>query len=163
MTTKEKLDNRRHGSAIPVSCHEYESAVIPVNLDKVWHVIKNFKLEEVLPSKVKSTKYISGGPMQLGSMIRVDYVDGAHWEIRINEISDMKHSIGYEVIDTSPPHCVTSIQGIITLRHITDEDSTFMEWITDFSNDADATIIEDQRYKKIEFFKEMKKTFSQNK
>ncbi len=31
----------------------------------------------------------------IDSVIRIDYVDGAYWELRINEISDLKHSIAY--------------------------------------------------------------------
>jgi hypothetical protein len=46
------------------------------------------------------------------------------------------------------------------LREITLDNTTYVEWITDFSNDADAGVIEDQRYKKLEFFSEMKKTLS---
>ena len=136
-----------------------ESCVIDAPIDKVWHIIKEFKLDKVMPSKVKSTKYVSGGLDQLASVIRIDYVDGAHWEIRINELSDPKHSIGYEVLSTNPPHMASSIQGQIVLRHVTEDNKTYIEWITDFSNDADAGVIEDQRYKKLEFFGEMKKSF----
>lgn len=113
-----------------------------------------------MPQKVKSTKFISGGADQIDSVIRIDYTDGAHWDIRINEISYPKYSIGYEVLSTSPPHLATSIQGQILLREITLDNTTYVEWITDFSNDADAGVIEDQRYKKLEFFSEMKKTLS---
>ena len=70
-------------------------------------------------------------------------MDGAHWELRINEISDVRHSIAYQVISTEPVHQVTSIMGQIVLREVTFDNSTFVEWITDFSNDADATVIED--------------------
>ena len=70
-------------------------------------------------------------------------MDGAHWELRINEISDVRHSIAYQVISTEPVHQVTSIMGQIVLREVTFDNSTFVEWITDFSNDSDATVIED--------------------
>ena len=43
---------------------------------------------------------------------------------------------------------------------MTDDNSTFVEWSTDFSNDADATVIFDQKYKKLEFFADMKKTLA---
>jgi len=55
---------------------------------------------------------------------------------------------------------VTSIQGQIKLREVTDDHTTFVEWATDFSNDADASVIADQKYKKLEFFTEMKKALS---
>ena len=47
------------------------------------------------------------------------------------------------------------------MRPISDEEHTFVEWITDFSNDADAGVIEDERFNKIEYFAEMKKNFGE--
>ncbi len=82
---------QRTGSAVPVSTHQSESTVIPIGIDKAWALFKSFKLETVVPSKVKETKYTSGGPNQLDSVIEIHYTDGAKWELRINEISDVKH------------------------------------------------------------------------
>ena len=87
--------------------------------------------------------------------MKVVYKDGASWLIRINEISEIRHTIGYEVLSTEPAHTATSIQGLIILRAVTSCDSTFIEWQTDFSNDADAQVIADQKYKKLEFFTEL--------
>ena len=92
-------------------------------------------------------------------MVKVEYTDGAHWTLRINEISELRHSIGYEVLATEPIHSATSIQGVITLHNVTALKHTYVEWATDFSNDADAQVIADQKYKKLEFFAEMAKTF----
>ena len=64
------------------------------------------------------------------------------------------------MITTDPPHQATSIQGYVQLKRVTDDDSTYVEWQTDFSNDADATVIADQRFKKLEFFAEMKKNLA---
>ena len=55
----------------------------------------------------------------------------------------------------------TSIQGQISLRPVTDNDATYVQWVTEFSNDADATVIADQKYKKLEFFADMKKHLQQ--
>ena len=112
----------RHGSAIPVSCHDVESCVLPVGIDKAWRIFKEFKLEQVIPSKVKETKYVSGQPNQVDSIVRISWADGASWEIRISEISDLKNSIGYYVLSTEPAHSVTSIIGQIVLRQVSNED-----------------------------------------
>lgn len=39
---------------------------------------------------------------------------------------------------------------------MTESDQTFIRWITDFSNDVDLQMIEDNKYKKLECFREMK-------
>ena len=69
----------RLGSTVPVSTHQVESTVLPINVGKAWAVFKHFKLETIIPGKVKSTTFVSGGPNQLDSVIKIDYVDGASW------------------------------------------------------------------------------------
>ena len=101
--------SKRTGSAVPVSTFQSESTVLPVPIEKAWAVFKHFHLEKTIPSRIKSTSFVAGGPNQLDSVVRIDYVDGAHWEIRINEISDVRHTLGYQVISTEPAHLVTSI------------------------------------------------------
>lgn len=61
-----------------------------------------------------------------------------------------QHFVGYQVLQTEPAHQVTSIQGRIELQRVTADDTTFVRWTTDFSNDADAAVIQDQKYKKLE-------------
>ena len=150
----------RQGSTVPVSTHQVESTVLPIELEKAWGSFKHLKLEKLVPQRVKSTTFTTGGPNQLDSIIKIEYVDGAKWELRVNEISDVKHTLGYQVLSTEPAHQVTSIQGSIHLRAVTDDNTTFVTWSTDFSNDADATVIFDQKYKKLEFFADMKKNLS---
>eukprot|EP00347_Sterkiella_histriomuscorum_P018565 403345033 len=150
----------RQGSVIPVSCHQSESTVIPVPVGKAWGFFKSFQLEKLVPNKISSTKFTSGSSGQIDSVVEIHYADGAKWELRLVEISELRHSVGYQVLSTEPSHQVTSIQGQILLKAVTDDNTTYVEWITDFSNDADATVISDQRYKKLEFFAELKKTLT---
>ena len=112
---------QRTGSAVPVSTTQTESCVLPVTIEKAWAIFKHFKLEKVLPSHIKSTEFTHGGPNQLDSVVLVNYADGAKWELRINEISDVKHTLGYQVLSTEPVHQVTSISGRFKFHHITDE------------------------------------------
>jgi hypothetical protein len=69
----------RQGSAVPVSCHQVESTVIPASIDKAWGLFKNFQLEKVVPGKVASTSFTSGGPGQIDSILEIVYTDGAKW------------------------------------------------------------------------------------
>ena len=125
--------------------------------ERAWAQFKGLKLEQLVPGKVKATTWVTGGHGQLDSTLKVDYVDGASWTLRILELSDIRRSIGYEVVATEPPHSVSSILGTITVRPVTEDSTTFVEWATDFSNDADANVITDQKYKKLEFFTEIRK------
>ena len=147
----------REGSSIPVSTHQSESAVLPLPASRAWAQFKGLKLEDLVPGKVKATTWVTGGHGQLDSTLKIDYQDGASWTLRVLEISDIRRSIGYEVIAAEPAHSVSSILGQIVIRPVTEDNTTFVEWITDFSNDADAAVITDQKYKKLEFFTELRK------
>jgi hypothetical protein len=50
----------RQGSVVPTGCHQFESTVLPVNCHKAWAMFKSFKLETVVPGKVKSTTFTTG-------------------------------------------------------------------------------------------------------
>lgn len=99
----------RQGSVVPVSLHQIESTVIRMPLSKAWSLFKSFKLEHIIPKKVTGTTFVNGASGQLDSVIKIDYADGANWQIRVNEISEIRHSIGYEVLSTEPAHQATSI------------------------------------------------------
>ena len=51
----------RQGSTIPVSLHQSETAVVNMPVSKAWSLFKNFKLEHIIPGKVKSSTFETGG------------------------------------------------------------------------------------------------------
>ncbi|CDW79803.1 UNKNOWN [Stylonychia lemnae] len=141
---------------IPVSLYELESCILPVPIHKAWHILKHFKLQDIVPTYIKNSEFTNGQPGLIDSIVKVWFADGAVWEIRMVEFSEIKRSIAYEVLSTEPPHKASSIQGSINLKPVTKDEQTYVEWITEFSNDADVQIIEDQRFKKFDFFEDAK-------
>lgn len=75
----EQVSLVRQGSVVPVSLHSSESTVLSIKCGKAWSLFKNFKLELLIPGKVTATTFITGGPNQLDSVLKVDYTDGASW------------------------------------------------------------------------------------
>jgi hypothetical protein len=75
----EQPNLHRLGSTVPVSTHQVESTVLPLPIGKAWAIFKAFKLEHVIPGKVKATTFVTGGHNQLDSTVRIDYNDGANW------------------------------------------------------------------------------------
>ena len=51
----------------------------------------------------------------------------------------------------------------MSLMSVTDTDSTFVRWMTEFSNDATIQIIEDSKWKKKEAFADLKRQFNRTK
>jgi hypothetical protein len=54
----------------------------------------------------------------------------------------------------------TAAEGELSFEKVSDTNQSFLKWTTIFSNDAGIEVLQDQKYKKIEFFAEFKKTFS---
>ncbi len=96
----------------------------------------------------------------INASVSVNYVDGHSAHFRVVGISDSRHSISYEVVSAEPNMSVSSVQNEIKLYPVTDTDHTFIRWITDFSNDVDLQMIEDNKYKKLECFSAMQTYFS---
>ena len=143
-------------SKIPSSCSQTESTVLEAPILKVWSLFRGFAFEKIAPGSITATETESGGEGVVGSVIKITYKDGSVWKIRVTAFSERNHTLAYEVLTTEPAHNVSSVQGEIHLLAVTTNDHTFVSWTTEYSNDVDLTVIADQKYKKQEFFKDVK-------
>lgn len=144
-------------SKIPTSCTQTESTVIPLPVSTMWPKFKAFAFNELAPKMFKSVTYEpSCCTGQVGALITLEYKDGAKWKISVTEISDKNLSLGYEVREADPVIPVTSVQGEIKLFAVTETNQTFVQWTTEYSNDVDIQVIQDQKFKKHDFFAALK-------
>ena len=141
------------------SCHQTSSVILNAPIGKVWEGLKTFNWSQILPSHVKSNKFVSGGPHEVGSQFDVEYVDGSIWSFRIIEISENHRSFSYELVSATPETSFSSMQNHVKLSKVTFDNTTFVEWSTDFSNDVDSHVVQDNGYKKTDYFKDLKKIF----
>jgi len=68
------------------------------------------------------------------------------------ELSDSRHEITWEIVSSDPPISVMSVVHTIRLRRVSELNTTFVEWTSDFSRDASAVVTEDARFKQKENF-----------
>ena len=139
------------------SCYQTESCVVPISIDKLWSSFKTFQFDKMLTSHVKSVKFISGNPNEVGSVFQVEYKDNSVWENRILEISDKKRTIAWELIETKPDISFTSMLTTIKFFKVTEDNTSFVFWESDFSNDVNSHVIQDSKFKKLDYFKDLKK------
>ena len=71
------------------------------------------------------------------------------------EYSSIKKSITFEVVHCDPPLPFTSVVQTISLTKVTLSNETFIQWVSDFSNDATAEVMTDSSYKRIDAFKNL--------
>jgi len=116
----------------------------------------NFKFSSI----VKDYSCESGCHNEVGSLRKINYKDGSVQKIKVLEISDYRHSVTYDVIESDPPAYTMSAIHTITLRRVTNNNTTFVEWISDFSSDATQEVIQDSRFKKLEAFSDLQKSFA---
>jgi hypothetical protein len=73
---------------------------------------------------------------------------------------DRQNTIGYQLLSSTPVLTYTAAEGEISFEKVSDTNQSFLKWTTIFSNDASIEVLQDQKYKKLEFFAQFKKSFS---
>ena len=147
-------------SSIPTAAVQTESTILPVSIDQAWDKFRNFRWDQLAPGKVKSVAWTDGAPARVGSTARLQYEGGVTWVVRLTEVSERHHTVAYELLEADPPVRVTSLQAELKLLRVSDDNTTFLSWTTEFSNDVCAEIIQDQKYKKLDFFSAFAKHFA---
>eukprot|EP00158_Paraphelidium_tribonemae_P005543 Partr_v1_DN27398_c1_g1_i1_m46294 putative Polyketide cyclase / dehydrase and lipid transport len=142
----------------PTSTHVQESRVLPASPERVWQEIRPLTFAWL--SSVKETKVTDGNQAEVGSHRKIIYKDGTIQSCKIIALSDLPQQVTWEVITSEPAITVSSVLHQIRLHHITHDNSTFIEWVTDFSNDATPAVVQDSKYKKQEAFEELFKSLS---
>ena len=149
---------QRKQSTVPTACMQTESTVIDCTIGKAWDLLSGFRLDAMCPGAVTSVEFTEKAAGMIGACAKVTYKDGAVWTLRFDEWSEKNHSVAYELMSAEPSVSCTSVQGEISLKRVTMTDGVFISWLTEFSNDADLTIIQDSKYKKQDMFSDMAKT-----
>lgn len=148
----------RQMSTVPTACTQTESCVIACSIETAWEKFSAYKLNEMAPKVVASVEWVSGKAGELGGMAKVNYKNNSSWTIRFSELSEKNHKICYELVAAEPPTTCTSVQGEIQLLRISQDNTTYCSWTTEFSNDADLVIIQDQKFKKCDTFADIQET-----
>lgn len=95
----------------------------------------------------------------MGSTRTIAYRDGAEWDLRVVEISDLERRVSYEFFAAKPPPGFSSRLDTITLYRVSRTGATFLTWSSDFSADASVAVTEDSRLKKLEAFADLQRVF----
>jgi len=128
----------------------------------VWAELRSFKFAWnplVVSSETEEKKSAS----EVGAVIRVTYKDKTIQRLKVVEISDLSHTVAWDLIESVPHVSVLSASHTVKLRRISESNSSFIEWTTDFSKDADSAVTADAAYKQKENFQGLNKLFESRK
>merc|ERR1712032_1721993 len=129
-------------STIPTSTSVVESAVIRAPLSHVWHYIK-------LQDFSKFWSAVSKSEFAKGASEETDIVK---WTFKDGTV--------LEVITSQPELSYTSVVSTVRCYAVSSgalEGSTFVEWTGNFSSDADASVIQDAKFKRREALADLAK------
>jgi len=130
--------------------------VIPQPVDRVWDVLRPLDLTFL---KDVASSELEGGvsAAKVGGVRRVTYRDGTVQRVALRELSDASSSVTYEVVESIPPVSYLSVVHTVTLRRITSVGQSFVEFTSDYSNDAKSEVLADSKYKKVDFIQQLAK------
>jgi len=139
-----------------MSTRVYESALIAAPIDKVWERVRpvDFKFLDTVKSTVMEGK---ADAAEVGGIRTITYQEGTVQKIKLTELSDARHMISYELVESTPAVSVLSAVHTIQLRRVTTHNQTMIEYVSDFSKDATSFVLQDSKFKKIDFFKALSK------
>ncbi|KAH6984332.1 hypothetical protein BKA56DRAFT_614079 [Ilyonectria sp. MPI-CAGE-AT-0026] len=150
-------------SAIPTATSVLESAVIKAPLSHVWHHIKLQDFANFW-SALEKSEWVKGASPDT-DIVKWTFKDGSVVDVKQEEHSarlpfrygpqwtTINHYITYSIISSQPELTYTSAMSTIRCYSITSgefEGSTYIEWSGHFSSDADAGVIQDAKFKRIE-------------
>ena len=147
---------------IPSATRVWESSVLNVDKDTAWTAVRTLTFPWA--EDVKSVD-VSGDQSAVGGSRVISYADGTKQTVQVMELSDLRRSVTYTVTASEPAVSYTSATHTISLKEVSNPSDeaaaqTFIEWASDFSNDAKIAVIEDSRCKKKEGFKAMRTHFA---
>jgi hypothetical protein len=140
--------------SVPAATRCIESVVVDAPSDLVWNLISNFRFNWW--DLVDTVQFEGGGSAtSVGSIATFHFKDGLTWSVQIVEMSLMNKSITFEVIHSTSPLLFTSAVHTISVTRVTSSNTSFVQWITDFSNDATVEVTMDSSYKRLEAFQNL--------
>jgi len=134
----------------------HESAVLNFPIGKVWDIIRPFDFIYLPSVAVVKLEGKHSHNDTVGTERVIIYTDMTMQHVRLLELSDLRYVITWELFQSEPAAKAMSAVHTVRLRRVTDNNTTFVEWITDFSADATHEVIEDCRYKQRENFAAMR-------
>ncbi|EOA85237.1 hypothetical protein ACJQWK_06881 [Exserohilum turcicum] len=138
-------------STIPTSTSVNESAVIEAPFSDVWHLIKLQDFSKFWTTLEKS-EFVKDASSET-DIVKWTFKDGTEQEVKQEEHSSIDHYITYSVITSKPELSYSSVVSTIRAYPVTSgkhQGQTFVTWSGNFSSDADASVIQDAKFKRRE-------------
>ncbi|PRP79852.1 hypothetical protein PROFUN_12464 [Planoprotostelium fungivorum] len=127
---------------LKMSTHAFASAIFPLPIDQVWSHLRNFTFpSKLLPSIIQSSELESGGERDIGAIRLIRWHSGELRRQRLLSLSDQYYTISWELIEADPPVETSAILSKIRLIRITANNTTLVEWSSEFSSNVPSSFV----------------------
>ena len=130
-----------------MSCKVWESTSLSCPAGDLWRRLRELDFAAFLPGLVSGASSSAATPSTVGSVYTLKFVDGATWDVKVLEISELQMRLTWEVVKCEPAIQAASRVDTLHLRRVTADNSTFLVWDTDFSGDASLAVTQDCKFK----------------
>ncbi|KAJ2614923.1 hypothetical protein H4S08_001474 [Coemansia sp. RSA 1365] len=137
-----------------MSTNNVESRVIKAPATVVWDALR--KQDFKFWALVKSAQ-LSSSPSEVGAVRTTTFTDGTVQKHRLVEFSEINRFLTYEIIDSDPAIHSLSAQHTLRVLPVTADDSSFVQWSSDFSSEGSLEAVMDSKYKKLEALADLAK------
>ncbi|KAJ2773853.1 hypothetical protein IWQ56_000428 [Coemansia nantahalensis] len=136
-----------------------ESCVIQAPAARTWEALR--RQDFAFWSLVKSVEF-STSPCEVGGIRTTVFADGTVQKHRLLALSETDRSLTYELIDSEPAAPSLSAQHTLQVFSVTADNSSFVQWSSDFSSDRSTEVVEDAKFKKIDALAELAKSLAKH-
>eukprot|EP01006_Ploeotia_vitrea_P009733 TRINITY_DN24132_c0_g1_i1.p1 TRINITY_DN24132_c0_g1~~TRINITY_DN24132_c0_g1_i1.p1 ORF type:complete len:143 (+),score=22.89 TRINITY_DN24132_c0_g1_i1:41-469(+) len=127
-----------------------ETCVINAPVEKVWQVIRSMDLKWT--GTVQESKIEEGSENSVPSTRLIKYTDGTEQRYMVTGLSDLARSTSFELVTSEPAVGHSSASHSITVKRVTQNNTSFVSWVTEFSTDAGQEVVQDSKFKKLDAF-----------
>jgi len=125
-----------------MSTRAFASAIIPLPIEKVWAVLRDFTFPKRLISGVESVEILEGkAGDSVGATRVMKWAAGGVRQHRLLELSDLYHFATWELVFSDPPSEAEGHISLLRCFRISETNQTLVEWSADFSADVKGDLI----------------------
>ncbi|KNC51903.1 uncharacterized protein AMSG_08003 [Thecamonas trahens ATCC 50062] len=146
-----------------MATHTSASAVFPLPITTVWPVFRDFLFPGRLISTIEACELVEGdGATCVGAERVIRWKTGEERRHRLLELSDEHYSISWNLVGANHPTETMSVLSHIRCFPITEDNTTLVEWSSDFSADVSPSVLKFEQTAYAKSLAEMRRILVEN-
>jgi len=118
-------------------CTATASSVFPINIETVWHAVRDFTFPAKYMTPVESVTMLENkSPFEIGAVRHMKWKTGEEQKQRLIGLTDQYYTITWETIEANHESESSAKISTIKLFRITETDQTLVQWSAEHASDV---------------------------